>query len=193
MARGSRETKLMRRLRIAVGLASAILLASCSQASASTPVFAAGGNPVDGLEYRYGCSVGGKQLGIQYRSFNAPATVWVELGRDKKPQIFANERAAYEQPFEIVSFEYFSACQQAQIVAGEQRPVQMLINPDLFRNVLFNADCAAISLAQKEGLLNGYRGFEMILEHYYYQRAKQDYNGVAFRERADNIRKSCRI
>lgn len=149
------------------------------------------GNPVDELNYRYGCSVGGKGAAVQYQSRGEPWTVGVELVANNNPAIIVNERAIYEQPFEVAAFEYFSACEQLLEIASAGNRVQLTTNAAVARRMLFRTDCKAVGRMQREGLMRGSRAATTLLNAFYYQRAKQTYMRVLFSERADNIRKTC--
>lgn len=149
------------------------------------------GNPIDELNYRYGCSVGGKGAAIQYQSRGEPWTVGVELVANNKPAIIVNERAIYEQPFEVAAFEYFSACEQLLEIASAGNRVQLTTNAAVAKRMLFRTDCKAVGRMQREGLMRGSRAATTLLNAFYYQRAKLAYMRVLFSDRADNIRKTC--
>ena len=152
---------------------------------------AVAGNPVDELNYRYGCSASGQKIAVNYQSRGDSWTVGVDLNGRNYPFIVINERATYEQPFEIVAFEYFTACEQARALAADNNRLHLMRNPIRARRMLFRADCNAIGRMTREGLMRGSRSATTLLNTYYYQRAKQSYLGVLFSDRADNIRKAC--
>ncbi len=169
-----------------MGLLTAALAMMLSAAGSATA-----GNPVDELNHRYGCSAGGKKINISYQSRGDPWTVGVNLDGNNYPLIVINERASYEQPFEIVAFEYFTACEQAIALAADNNRLHLMRNPIRARRMLFRADCSAIGRMTREGLMRGSRSATTLLNAFNYQRAKQSYLGVLFSDRADNIRKTC--
>ncbi len=107
-----------------------------------------------------------------------------------------NENETFKQPIELITFEYFSACQQArglmnQLLKSKKDPNELFDDPDWVQSLVFRSDCRAIARMRREGLLRDSQGFSTILDVLNYERAKQDYLGVPFQERAGNIRKRC--
>lgn len=148
------------------------------------------GNPIGELQYRAKCTVGGKDIAVVYEYQRNPATVGVRFDGNT-PVLSVNEREAFEQPFEVVAFEYLSACAQAERVMRSGNPQHYASGRNWPQQLVFDADCSAIAKMQQEGLLRGARGYSEILEAFEFRRAKQSYHGVDFDARARNIRARC--
>ena len=175
-------------LRIAVLAAAVFLVCSSDLAQA--------GSQIGELAYRYKCRIDNRVLDVTYKFRDQPETVGISLRDRDTPVLVVNERESFEQPFEVVAFEYFSACEQARKLIdasrGEQGHLErFLADPNWTRKVVFRSDCDAIAQMRREGLLGGARGFQRILGVFLHERAKMDYFHVSFRERADNLRNQC--
>lgn len=152
---------------------------------------ASAGNPVEELRFRYSCSPDRGKFSIEYRSVGRPWTVGVELGANNEPIAIINERTIYEQPFEVVAFEYFSACEQVRILFNTAQRTHMISNNSRAKRMLFEADCKAIGRMGREGLIRGSRSARALLDALRFQRAKQVYMTVLYSDRADNIQRKC--
>jgi hypothetical protein len=154
------------------------------------------GSPLGELEHRYKCRIGDRVLEVTYDFEDQPETVGIRpRGRDL-PVLTVNERRSFERPYEVVAFEYFSACEQARklfetSLRKPNGPERLLEDPDWTRAVVFGSDCEAIAQMRREGLLGGVRGFQRILDDFSYERARMNYLHVLFHERADNLRNRC--
>lgn len=146
--------------------------------------------PFAELQHRYPCTVDGREVGIVYETRRDMPSVGVELRR-RTPVFVVNERELSRRPFEVVAFEFFSACEQAHKLARAVDPVRLLDDPDRSSRLVLDADCQAMALMSKQGVLRGSRDYSRILADFNYERAKQSYLGVSFDERADNIRRFC--
>lgn len=154
------------------------------------------GSPIGELEYRYACTIDRQDLKLTYEFRDDPATVGIRPKGHDRPELVVNENETFKQPIELITFEYFSACQQAQRLMDllpkiKNDPNELFNDPDWVRSLVFGSDCVAIARMRREGLLRDSQGFSTILDVLNYERAKQDYLGVPFQERADHIRKRC--
>ena len=96
----------------------------------------------------------------------------------------------------LVAFEYFSACEQAKSIMDLLELGQSIDLGDynFTRDLVFDSDCAAIfRLRETERLFYGYEQPSIILEICSYERIREEYFGIGFPERAENILQNCRI
>ncbi len=151
---------------------------------------AVAGSVVSELEYKYPCEVpsGRGVIKIDYSGFSG-ASVALEFRFDE-PVLSINEQLTFEQPFEVVVFEYFAACQLAKRV-DQSLFNEASANPRLARDLLRDADCAAISELDREGLVRSYEAHANILEYFQYRKGEQGVLNIPFWQRADNIAQSC--
>jgi hypothetical protein len=171
-------------LKLAIGLLSMLVIIL-----SATRSFA--GSPIGELQYRFRCDMDGRSPEIVYEFRRDPITVGIRIERRGQPVIIVNEREAFEQSEEVVTFEYLSACEQARIVAREELDNDVLEDIDRVRDMLFHSDCRAIAIMQNAGTHRGSLGYSSIVETFEYERAKMDYMGVLFIDRVMNIRERC--
>lgn len=154
----------------------------------SLQVFA--GSPIGELQYRFPCEMNGWHPEITYEHRRDPITVGMNIGYGGKPILVVNEREVFEQPFIVVAFEYLSACEQVREVVARNLG-KSIDDPQMAREMVFRADCRAISRMQREGLLRSSKDYSTIKEVFEYERARLDYLGISFNERIRNIRDAC--
>ncbi len=156
------------------------------------------GSPIGELAYRYPCYMEGskQEAELSFESRSDAATVSIRPRRSGPPGLVVNESESFEQPLEVITFEYFSACHQARSLmrlSAERstEPGKVLDDQKLSRFLVFESDCEAINRMRGEGLLRDSKGFDLIFRVFDFERAKQSYLNVPFRDRANNIRKRC--
>ncbi len=147
------------------------------------------GSPLGELEYRFPCELPTGRAEIQYTERYA-ATVGVSLDFGPDPVLVVNERQAFEQPSEVVAFEYFSACEQARQLHRERSPRSMLSYPASER-FLGESDCRALASMRREGVVRGSEAASTIIEVFRYWRAKETYLDVPFEVRAEYVQRNC--
>ena len=117
------------------------------------------------------------------------ASVTLDFFGDR-PVFLLNEYIAYESPESLVAFEYFAACELARRFDGTGfRAMQS--DPALAERMLAEADCRALSLVEARGYVRGFEAYSAIIDQYQYYRAKDEYLGVPFWLRAENITRMC--
>jgi hypothetical protein len=153
------------------------------------------GSVIGELEYRYPCTYQGQRLEVSYSYRRDAVTAGIQFEAPGPTVIVVNERKSREQPPELVTFEFFSACQQAQSILFmfETDRADEIEDQDFLHDMILRADCDAIALLKREGLLYGSKGYSYIMDIFYYERTRERYFGVAFPERADNIQENCPI
>lgn len=154
------------------------------------------GNPIGEIVYRYPCTIGKQSIELSYEAWGDPATVSIQRPFQGTPRLVINEEAAFKQPIEVVTFEYFSACQQIRLLMEEARygsndPNQLLDDPSWTAELVFRSDCEAINQMRRAGLFYGWENFQAIIDIFYYERGRQSYLRVPYQERADNISNRC--
>ena len=154
------------------------------------------GSPIGEIGYRYPCTIGKQTVELSYEARGDPATVSIQRPYQGTPRLVVNEEAAFKQPIEVVTFEYFSACQQIRILMdqagyGSDDPNQLLDDPIWTKDLVFRSDCEAVNQMRRTGLLHGWEDFQVIIDVFYYERGRQSYLQVPYQERADNISNLC--
>ncbi len=149
------------------------------------------GSAAGELQYRYRCSVDKQWIDLDYGISRYQATVELAAGPNGSMRLMADEAVIREHPFEVVAFEYFSACEQASLVSRSGAWRALADGSALRADLVETADCLAIRRLAKEGLLRGYREFDAILKVLEFQRAKRNYHGVSYERRAAHLRRNC--
>lgn len=171
-------------------------LRRCLMAAAATGIAvltgapAEAGSPIGELEHQYPCAADRRTIQLSHDYPNDPVTVGFRL-EGGTPVLVVNESETFKQPIELVTFEYFSACEQARALIVEADSEKRLGDRSWVRDLVLRSDCQAISRMRREGLLRGSKGFMTILEVFNYERGGQAYRGIPFPDRSDNIRKNC--
>ena len=149
------------------------------------------GSAVDELQFRYRCSVDQRWMEVGPGISRFRVTVELASGPKGSMRLVADESIIREHAFEVVAFEYFSACELATLVShsGSWRVLES--GGQLRNELVQTADCLSIRRMAKEGLLRGYREFDSILKVFEFQRAKREYYGVSFERRASHLRRNC--
>lgn len=149
------------------------------------------GSPIGELQYRFECTIGKSNVEIEYEFNRDQTSVGIRVSGNEMPLLIVNERQAFEQPFEVVTFEYLSACAQAQMVVREGFGAEIGNDRSMARHVIERADCLALAQMQREGALKGAQGYSTILDTFEFERSRESYLGVSYRERVRNIRERC--
>lgn len=152
---------------------------------------AVAGSVVAELEWRFPCETGNRRrVELTYDGFSA-ASVALNFEFDE-PVLSINEKMTFEQPFELVAFEYFAACELARHLDA-QTFVRLESDADLARDYLVRADCVALSALGYEGIMTPRLAYSMIEEFYGFRKPDETYLDIPFWQRAANIRERCRL
>ncbi|MEX0346192.1 MAG: hypothetical protein AB3N20_14815 [Rhizobiaceae bacterium] len=178
-------TRLRRFMLVAVGVAISAATLSFVQQPANA------GSAVDELQFRYRCSVDKRWMEMDTGISRYRVTVELASGPKRSMRLIADESIIREHAFEVVAFEYFSACELATLVSHSGSWRALANGGPLRAELVEAADCLSIRRMAKEGLLRGYREFDSILKVFEFQRAKREYYGVSFERRASHLRRNC--
>lgn len=163
-------------------------LVSCLLLAA--PLTARAGSEVAEMEYNFPClsTFWNGALRLDYGGIS-DAAVSLEF-RGEQPVLVANERLAVEQPFEVVAFEYFSACEMARLIDNAAfRDVSR--SPEEAEDVLMDVDCLAVYQLEREGILRSFEAYDTLIGYLYDRKGDFSYLGVPFWVRAENLLDSC--
>jgi hypothetical protein len=147
------------------------------------------GSPLRNLENEFPC-IAFRQVAELRLSDAYQVSVGIDISDRFSPSIVVNEKLAYEQPFEVVAFEYFSACEQIQLLSRGSffDPSR---DPGQAREFLRSADCRALTRLESAGVVRGQEAISKIIEEFQFWRANTEYFGVTFADRVDGIRNTC--
>ena len=142
------------------------------------------------IEHRYPCYLPSseRRLELEFGS-NDDSAVQLEYFLDE-PVLSINDRLAFEQPDEVVLFEYFVACELA-------RRTNLRMFEDIHNDVqraerlLREVDCRAISDLQRHGVIRKFEQLATLIDYYQFRKGDDGYLGVPFWLRAENIERNC--
>lgn len=184
-------------VRDSLGLFSILVILSMSLPSLA-------GDQFSELRYRFPCNIemldskyqyppydpNRIRIEIRYSHLSAPYTVGIDLGPYGLPMVIVNKQGSFEQPFEVVAFEYLSACEQARAILSQGEDQKLIKDHEYTKNLIHRADCQAVSLFQ-QNFNRSPRAIYQLEEVFKYERAGLEYLGVSYDDRFDNIKMHC--
>ena len=150
---------------------------------------AVAGGALDDLEYRYPCSTpanGPLDLVFGSRE-DAAVSLGFQYGR---PYLNVNDRVAFDQPYIVVAFEYFAACEMAQELTAQDLSIAAR-DTAFAEDMLAEFDCRALDMLFRLGVARSYGDANQLLDFLDYRKGEDRYLQVPFWRLAENIDRLC--